>query len=119
MEGFLFHIERNGSFSCYEEYFQGPCPKGHEYILDIDTNEPICVHCPEDSDENDVCVIQLTTRLGMDLFSGISECEEGYGKDGRGECVKKIINNRKNKIRPPRSASFGQGRSIRNYCCSE
>ena len=132
MEGFLLHTETNGSFSCYEEFLQGPCGDGQQYILTDDSEEPICVPCPEgqqyiirdDSDEPD-CVpitVQLKTRLlGIDSFSGKrKKCMEGYGKDGRGNCVKKIINNRKNLIRPLRSATIarnGRRRNLRRICC--
>ena len=32
MEGFLPYIEKNESFSCYQEFLQGPCSEGQQYI---------------------------------------------------------------------------------------
>ena len=102
MDGFLLHIEKNGSMSCYQEFLQGPCPKHQEYVLPHDSDEPACV--------------PTGSLRGSDLFSGRKKkCQKGYGKGPRGKCRRNIT---KNKIRPPRSSTIGPGkRKLRNICC--
>jgi len=54
MEGFLPYIEKNESFSCYQEFLQGPCPQRQQYTFpDEDTQdfEPVCVRTDCESNE--------------------------------------------------------------------
>jgi len=73
MEGFLPYIEKNESFSCYQEFLQGPCSEGQQYIKpddDIPDFEPTCV--PTD------CKKDETKYIGSCVPVPICDNQEDY-----------------------------------------
>jgi hypothetical protein len=68
IEGYLQHFHKNGTYSCYQEYLQGPCPIGRQFILPENSKElePICV--PTECDKNE-------TRF-MDICFPVPNCKD-------------------------------------------
>jgi len=58
----------NGTNTCYQEYLQGPCPKGRQFILPENSKElePICM--PTECDKNE-------TRF-MDICFPVPICKD-------------------------------------------
>ena len=149
MEGFLLHIETNGSISCHQEFLQGPCGEGQQYILPDDSQdlEPVCIptDCEKDEtrffnscvkvpicDSHDFVKFEsetntsrcenlnqiFITSVRIDLFTGRkTDCEEGYGKGAKGDCVKKINNERNDNVKRKSEVFYGRRRNIRCVCC--
>ena len=51
LEGFLPYFDENGTLICHQEFLQGPCKEGEQYIIsnEIDDFEPVCnlTNCQE------------------------------------------------------------------------
>ena len=60
IKGFLQHFNKNESLTCYQEYLQGPCQEGEQYILsgEKDNFKPICAPTNCENNETrykDIC----------------------------------------------------------------
>ena len=113
MKGFLQFFDENKSLSCYQEYLQGPCKNGEQYILsdEKDNFKPICAPTNCDNNEtryNGTCfpvancdktdksvVFNIFSKTSScqnidfistrlnNLIGGVRQCPQGQRKDSR------------------------------------
>ena len=53
MSGFLSHFDGNGVLSCFQEFLQGPCPDGKQFILSDEENDFEIICEPTNCDANE------------------------------------------------------------------
>ena len=108
-KGFLQHFDEHQQLSCYQEYLQGPCSDGQQYVLSNEENDfkPICkpTNCdaPNKSRYKDACftvpvcgneeIVDFDVEtneancklmLGVrSLIGGRKSCKKGQRKDAR------------------------------------
>ena len=94
MPGFLSHFDTNGVLSCFQEFLQGPCPDGQQFILSDEQNdfEIVCVptNCnTKESRVENICIPVPVCEsddqmVKFDLKSNEAKCVSLSGTSLRG-----------------------------------
>ena len=139
LEGFLPHFGVEGTLSCYQEFLQGPCKEGEQYVTS-DELEFLCVatNCEENKTRfNETCMTVPTCGTGKFVeFETNSEpkcvdlaqfkvrstiiggsrtsCQEGFAKNEKGICQKQRESGSSRPLRSQPSAFKG---NMRRTCC--
>ena len=139
--GFLSHVNERGFVSCYQEYLQGPCQEGQQYILpttDLENPDSEATCVPTDCPANqvrykNVCIpvsacAQPTEIVVFNAEDLSSKCEEDFGLRGLidtvDQCKENQIKNLRNKcvdVRTPDNINrrsvitYGHVRNLRAY----
>lgn len=72
LEGFLPYFDENGTLICHQEFLQGPCNDGEQYIIsnEIDDFEPVCnlTNCEENETRfNETCISVPNCKSGEEI----------------------------------------------------
>ena len=144
LEGLLPHIGEEDTLSCYQEFLQGPCKDGEQYVTsgDLDTlceptnceenktrfNEtcftiPTCgnekfVEFPLNTNSEPKCVdlAQMDTgsRTGSIIGGRKAPCKDGFAIGPSGNCEKLLQSGSSRPMRSQPSKSKG---NLRCTCC--
>ena len=143
LEGFLPHFGEEGTVSCYQEFLQGPCKDGEQYVtsdnlefLCVPTNceenktrfnetcftVPTCgsekfVEFPSNTTSEPKCVDLVQMESGSrtgNIIGGIRTCKDGFAKNARGECQETLESG---SSRPPRAQPSRYRGNVRRTCC--
>ena len=134
----MSYENENGFIQCYQEYLQGPCQEGQQFILpdfeDPDL-EPTCI--PTDCPNNQVRYLNIcipvktcepqevvvfnaeetsatcADNLSLRLISAEIHCKDGQIKNGIGECVNVRTPGRSPNRRS--TLTYGRVRNLRSF----
>lgn len=78
LEGFLPYYDENGTLICHQEFLQGPCKDGEQYIIsnEIDDFEPVCnlTNCEENETRfNETCIPVPNCKIDEEIVNFPSE----------------------------------------------